>query len=69
MIKFENKSNGRFYYMEIRKDLLDYVVVIVFGGSNVTRTRTIACDSRMDLHKELDRLSKRRIGRGYVLVS
>ncbi len=69
MLKFENHINGRFYYLQIKRDMLnDLVINIIFGGRGVTRLRTIACDSRLILHKEIEKISKTRLRRGYVLV-
>jgi hypothetical protein len=65
MLKFENPTNGRFYYLEVTNEL---VIRIVFGGRRVCRMRTIICDNRDKLLKEFDRLSKRRLKRGYVLI-
>lgn len=70
MIKFENKENGRFYYIKIEKDLLnDLVLRINFGGHNVTRSRVIMCDSAEILFDEIKRLYKKRLSRGYLLVN
>lgn len=69
MIKFENKTNGRFYYLSIQKDLLnDIVLTIIRGGSNSRVVRNICYDSMESIMKELQRLMKRRLKRGYTLV-
>lgn len=70
MIKFENKDNGRYYYMSEYKDILnDWVLTIIRGGitSRVIRHYGYLC--RNDLQAEIARLSKRRLQRGYKLVS
>lgn len=70
MIKFENKTNGRFYYIFVSKDLLnDLVIRITFGGCNVSRNRIIFCGSRKDIEKEIERITKRRLSRGYSIVT
>lgn len=70
MIKFENPENGRFYYLNIHRDMLDDLVLsITFGGYNIVRTRVVMCDSRENLHKTIERISKKRLRRGYVLIS
>jgi len=74
MLKYENPENGRYYYLAVYKDILDdYVLTVIRGGhlrgvrSRVVRHFGYAC--RMALQKELDRLSKKRIARGYRLVN
>jgi len=70
MIKFENKTNGRFYYLSLHKDLLgDVGIRINYGGRHVCRVRFIACTSGLELQKQIEQLSKRRIKRGYSLVT
>lgn len=69
MIKYENRDNGRFYYLYISKDLLnDYVLNIVRGGRNVSvhRSRGFACPQT--LNEEIRRICKIREKRGYRLV-
>lgn len=69
MLKFENATNGRFYYLYVDKDMLnDMVLRVIYGGRNISRTRTLLEGNRLAIQKELDRLSKRRIKRGYTLV-
>lgn len=70
MIKFENQQNGRYYYLSVHKDLLnDWVLSVIRGGRHSRVVRHFGYGCRMALQKELDRLSKRRIKRGYTLVS
>lgn len=69
MLKFENPANGRFYYIEINKDMYDLVLRITFGGLNSVRHRVHMCNSRETLDKEVERLHKKRIRRGYILLS
>lgn len=72
MIKFENKSNGRYYYLYIQRDMLnDVVLTVVRGGRNVRVARNVSIlyDNRDSLSDEIARLSKRRIKRGYHLIS
>lgn len=70
MIKFENKENGRYYYLEITEDLLnDLTLVIHRGGNNYhTRQRRIFNDKNCVL-AEVQRISKVRLQRGYQLIS
>lgn len=69
MIKFENPNNGRFYYINIGTDMLnDMFINIVFGGRYVCRNRIISVSYRDSLFKEIIKISKRRIKRGYILI-
>ena len=69
MIKFENKLNGRFYYVEIKKDLFEDVVIhIRRGGRNALVERLIFCSDARAAREELRIIHKRRIERGYTLV-
>jgi len=70
MIKFENATNGRYYYLEVNEDMLNALVLrIVYGGRRISRTRVILCDTKDAISLEIDRLSKRRLKRGYSLVT
>ena len=70
MIKFENATNGRFYYLIIKTDLLNEMVLYAnYGGVGISRSRTLCAGDRDTIHKEIERISKRRLKRGYSLVS
>jgi hypothetical protein len=70
MIKFENKSNGRFYYLSVKKDMLnDDILHINYGGLSASRYRTICFASLCNMQKEIARISKIRLQRGYSLVT
>lgn len=70
MIKFENKENGRFYYMQIEKDLFnDIVICVIRGGANISVCRLIFCDNELGAKKEIDRLSRVRLQRGYTRIN
>ena len=70
MIKFENETNGRFYYLEINKDLLNESVLrITYGGRHISRTRTVYFGSEDSISKEIERITKKRIKRGYQIVT
>jgi hypothetical protein len=70
MIKFENKENGRFYYMKIEKDLFnDIVVSIIRGGRHCSVNRLIYCNDEISASREIRRLSRVRLQRGYTLVN
>ncbi len=70
MIKFENKVNGRFYYIFIEKDMVhDCVLRILYGGVNVSRARNLMYGDIQTLRQEIERLTKKRLSRGYSLVT
>lgn len=74
MIKFENKTNGRFFYLLLSRDLLgDCVLSVLRGGNannkNVTVFRTIAAGSSDLLTRKIQSITKKRLSRGYTLVS
>lgn len=69
MIKFENKDNGRFYYLSLQKDILnDLVLTIIRGGKHSRIVRNIGYSSLETITDEIHRLTKRRLKRGYTLV-
>ena len=70
MIKFENATNGRFFYIKVEGDLLNaYALTIIRGGRQSCVTRRAGFDNRLDLEQEVQRLIKRRLSRGYALLS
>ncbi len=70
MLKFENKTNGRFFYLSVNQDLLnDLVLTITRGGNHHRVIRHFGFSNEESLKKEIERLSKRRIKRGYSLIS
>lgn len=69
MIKFENKTNGRFYYMYSETDLFNELVFcIIRGGKDSCIKRTYGYNSEINIRREINRISKVRIKRGYSLV-
>lgn len=70
MIKFENKTNDRFYYLLVEKDLLHHWVLrIHFGGARVSRSRIMGFEDSHKMQKEIERITKKRLSRGYSLVT
>ncbi len=69
MLRFENKSNGRFYYMDIKNEYNQFVIRITRGGRHVCIVRDIVLDGASSMAKEINRLTKRRVKRGYSLVT
>jgi hypothetical protein len=68
MLKFENPINGRYYYLDVQRDLFNHRVLVVFrGGYRHTRIEHIFFADDGTLRTELLRRTKRRIARGYVL--
>lgn len=70
MIKFENRNNGRYYYLIVEKDLFDVLVLtIIRGGLNHRIVMHLGYGCRMAIGKEIERITKKRLQRGYVLVT
>lgn len=70
MIKYENKENGRYFYMYVERDELDDLVLVIMRGgryNHVVRRYGFNCESRIEC--ELGRLRKKREARGYTLVT
>lgn len=69
MLKFENPINGRFYYIELTRDIFnDRVISIFFGGRGVSRNTLVYCRDGDESKKLLQKLIKRRYTRGYILI-
>lgn len=69
MLKFENKSNGRFYYIKLQRDLFGELVINHFrGGSRIAVERILFCGDFLSVRKKLRQIIKRRTARGYSLV-
>jgi hypothetical protein len=72
MLKFENPINGRYYYLDVQKDLINEHILVVMRGSKLNNHHRIIRISvghcRASLRKEIDRLSKKRLKRGYLLI-
>jgi len=70
MIKFENPENGRYYYLVKEKDILnELVLTVIRGGRNVRVVRRMGFGCESLIQKEIERISKKRIKRGYILVT
>lgn len=70
MIKFENKVNGRYFYLYIARDMFDdLVLTVIRGGANARVQYNYRHGSLPVLEGEVARISKQRIKRGYTLVS
>ncbi len=70
MIRFENRENGRFYYMVVESDITNkFVLNIIRGGKHVRVITSITLYSDSMVRAEIDKRSKRRIRNGYSLVT
>lgn len=70
MLKFENKSNGRYYYITTERDIFnDLVLTVIRGGIHGRCVRHYGFNCQESIIREINRLTKLRIKRGYTLVS
>lgn len=70
MIKLQNKSNGRFYYIRQESDLFDEKVLVVIRGgikNNHCVRYVISNDFNNFVHK-INSIIKIRIKRGYEIM-
>jgi len=70
MIKFENKENGRYYYLHVEIDIFCNTNLLVTRGgirSNL-RPRVIFSGEMGKIEEEIARISRIRLQRGYTLV-
>jgi len=69
MLKFENKSNGRFYYVKVQKDLFGHLVINCNrGGHNYSIERILFCGDTREVREKIREIIKRRTARGYTLI-
>ena len=69
MIKFENKSNGRYYYLIKNMDIFsENTLTIIRGGYNSRVVRHFGYNCSEIIEREIERISRIRIKRGYTLV-
>lgn len=71
MIKFENPENGRYYYLLVQRDLLGDLVLMVYRGGNhgLSFCRTINVGDTNIIAEDIQKISKKRLKRGYKLIS
>lgn len=76
MIKFENHSNGRYYYIYTERDLLgDDIVYVIRGGLHrrgILKRIVIQLDVQeksSSTDKIIAQITKTRLKRGYTLVN
>jgi hypothetical protein len=69
MLRFENKENGRFYYVDTKLDLLgDLVLTVIRGGKNSMVLRHYGFNDSDVINKEIEKMKRLRIKHGYRLV-
>lgn len=71
MLKFENQSNGRYYYLYVETDLFgDTVLGVIRGGkrNNIKPLRLLSGKEEA-IQREITRITKIRLSRGYTLVN
>lgn len=69
LIKFDNPSNGRFYYMFQHYEGERPVLTIVRGGQKRKAVENYFYDNISLMQQEVERKKKRRIQRGYLQSS
>ena len=69
MIKFENAENGRFYYLVKEKDIFNALVLTVIrGGTHSRVVRHFGFNCEISIQREIERISRQRLKRGYRLI-
>lgn len=70
MLKFENKANGRYYYVIVKRDILnDLVLTIIRGSCKQRREFSRGGFNADDMQQEIKRITKRRLQRGYEIIN
>jgi hypothetical protein len=68
-IKFENKTNGRWYYIQIQRDIFNELgLYIRRGGRNASVGWLVFCGSYREVYSKIREITQRRLQRGYILV-
>lgn len=69
MLKFENKTNGRFYYVKVQRDLFGHLVINCNrGGVHHSIERILFCGNAREIREKIREIIKRRTARGYALI-
>ena len=69
MIKFENPTNGRFYYLDVQRDIFNDLVLTVIRGGRYTRVvKHFGYNDPLAIQRQVDKISRQRLKRGYHLV-
>jgi hypothetical protein len=71
MIKFENQSNGRYYYLNVETDIFgDNVLSVIRGGNRASGiSYPVLAGSLESISQKITEITKTRIRRGYTLES
>lgn len=71
MIKFENKSNGRYYYLHVETDIFGDNVLSVIRGGRVCmlRPRRLLAGSIEAIDQKIQEITGIRLRRGYTIVN
>lgn len=71
MIKFENKSNGRYYYIFVETDIFGHNILGVIRGGMYKRGVYIAILSGNmgSIAKKIQEITVIRLRRGYTIVN
>ncbi len=70
MIKFENQTNGRYYYLLVETDLFDSNVLVVIRGGNLFNVRParLLAGSIEAINRKIQEITRIRLRRGYTIV-
>lgn len=70
MIKFENKTNGRYYYLDVETDIFGDNMLSVTRGGRFNRgiNYAVLAGSLDAIHHKIQEITKIRLNRGYTLV-
>jgi hypothetical protein len=69
MLKFENAKNGRFYYVQVQKDIFgQWIINCNRGGYNHSVQRILFSGDVREVREKLKDIIKRRTARGYTLI-
>lgn len=71
MLKFENKQNGRYYYLYVETDIFgDNVLSVIRGGlTHHRRFYRIAIGTISFIEKKIQDITRIRLTRGYTLIN
>ncbi len=63
------RPDGRFFAMNLERDLYGPAVVVWYGGAGVSRVRIVPVDDTEAGERELERLAALRRSHGYQRIS
>lgn len=69
MLRFENSENGRYYYIQYYRDLLQQLTLsVIRGGKRNSLIQHIIFNDPEALAKKVNQLVKLRLKNGYKLI-